>query len=107
MTGEIIVVESQNGEEKDIGRAVGPDNAGTGRRACRRGWTVARGMVTTLNTEVPITDKDYREQIRDEVSGEVVPRRMYIKNSDVEEHGYTREVTWLHLDPEGDGEARA
>ena len=42
-----------------------------------------------LKTEVPITDKDYREKIRDEVSGEVVPRRMYTKNSDVEEHGYT------------------
>ena len=33
-----------------------------------------------LNTEVPITDKDYREKIRDEVSGEVVPRRMYTKS---------------------------
>ena len=43
-TGEIIVVESQDGEEKDIGRAVGPDNAGTGRRRAledgrqRGGW---------------------------------------------------------------------
>ena len=35
---------------------------------------------------MPITDKDYREKICDEASGEV---RMYIKNSDVEEHGYT------------------
>ena len=34
-------------------------------------------------------DKDYREKIRDEAKGEVVPRRMYIKKSDVEEHGYT------------------
>ena len=31
-TGEIIVVENEDGEEKDIGRAVGPDNDGTGRR---------------------------------------------------------------------------
>ena len=37
-TGEIIVevqegrVENEDGEEKDIGRAVGPDNAGTCRR---------------------------------------------------------------------------
>ena len=42
-----------------------------------------------LKTEVPIMDKDYNWKIRDEASGEVVPRRMYIKNSDVEEHGYT------------------
>ena len=42
-----------------------------------------------LKTEVTIMDKDYREKIRDEAKGEVVPRRMYIKKSDVEEHGYT------------------
>ena len=34
-------------------------------------------------------DKDYREKIREEARNEVVPRRMYIKKSDVEEHGYT------------------
>ena len=34
-------------------------------------------------------DDDYREKIREEASGEVVPRRMYIKKSGVEEHGYT------------------
>ena len=42
-----------------------------------------------LNTDVTIMDKDYREKIRDEAKGVVVPRRMYIKKSDVEEHGYT------------------
>ena len=42
-----------------------------------------------LKTDVTIMDKDYREKIRDEPKGEVVPRRMYIKKSDVEEHGYT------------------
>ena len=31
-----------------------------------------------------IMDKGYREKIRDEAKGEVVPRRMYIKKSDVE-----------------------
>ena len=42
-----------------------------------------------LKTEVTIMGKDYREKIREEARNEVVPRRMYIKKSDVEEHGYT------------------
>ena len=42
-----------------------------------------------LKIEGTIMDKDYREKIGDEAKGEVVPRRMYIRKSDVEEHGYT------------------
>ena len=49
----------------------------------------SEGNGDDLKTEVAIMDKDNREKIRDEASGEVVPRRMYIKKSDVEEHGYT------------------
>ena len=42
-----------------------------------------------LMIEVTIMDKDHREKIRNEARNDVVPRRMYIKKSDVEEHGYT------------------
>ena len=42
-----------------------------------------------LKNEVTTMDRDYRERIRDEASDEVVPRRVYIKMSDVEELGYT------------------
>ena len=69
-------VENEDGEEKDHGRAVG-----------RSDGSEADG--DDLKTEVTIMDKDYREKIRDEASGEVVPRRMYIKKIDVEEHGHT------------------
>ena len=33
-------------------------------------------------------DKDYRERIREEAGRETVPRRMFIRKEDVEEHGY-------------------
>ena len=49
----------------------------------------SEGDGDVLKIEVTIMDKDYREKIRDEARNEVVPRRMYIKKSDVEEHGYT------------------
>ena len=42
-----------------------------------------------LKLEVTIMDKDYRERIREEAGRETVPRRMFIRKEDVEEHGYT------------------
>ena len=52
-------------------------------------WKTDNGDGEDLKTEVTIMDKDYKEKISEEASGEVVPRRMYIRKSDVEEHGYT------------------
>ena len=49
-----------------------------------------------------IMDKYCREKIRDEAKGEVVRRRMCIKESDVEEHGYTVSISILR-----DSEPRA
>ena len=42
-----------------------------------------------LKTEVTVMDEHYKERVREGATGEAVPRRMYIKKSDVEEHGYT------------------
>ena len=42
-----------------------------------------------LKLKVTVMDKDYRERVREEAAEEVVPRRMFIRKQDVEEHGYT------------------
>jgi hypothetical protein len=42
-----------------------------------------------LKLEVTVMDKDHREQMRGEAVEEAVPRRMFIRKQDVEEHGYT------------------
>ena len=51
-------------------------------------------------------DKDYRERMREEAAEEVVPRRMFIRKQDLEEHGYTFSPR-LCVDFERNGEAGA
>ena len=54
-------------------------------------WRVdgGEGDGEDLKTEVTVMDEHYKERVREGATGEAIPRRMYIKKSDVEEHGYT------------------
>jgi hypothetical protein len=52
-------------------------------------WKMDKADGEDLKLEVTIMDKDYRERIREEAGRETVPRRMFIRKEDVEEHGYT------------------
>jgi hypothetical protein len=52
-------------------------------------WQMGEKEGEDLKLEVTIMDKDYKEKMRGEAEGERVPRRMFIKKEDVEEHGYT------------------
>ena len=42
-----------------------------------------------LKLELTVMDKDYRERVCEEAAEEAVPRRMFTRKQDVEEHGYT------------------
>ena len=52
-------------------------------------WRMGEIDGEDLKLEVTVMDKDYREGMLGEVVEEAVPRRMFIRKQDVEEHGYT------------------
>jgi len=52
-------------------------------------WQMEEVDGEDLKLEVTVMDKDYRERVREEAAEETVPRRMFIRKQDVEEHGYT------------------
>ena len=52
-------------------------------------WQMEEVDEEHLMLKVTAMDKDYRERVREEAAEEAVPRRMFIRKQDVEEHGYT------------------
>ena len=52
-------------------------------------WQMEEVDGEDLKLEVTVMDKDYRERVRERAAEEAVPRRMFIRKQDVEEHGYT------------------
>ena len=58
-----------------------------------------------LKLEVTIMNKDCRERVRGEAEGEAVPRRMFIRKQDVDEHGYTVRCPGCVSILRGNGEA--
>ena len=51
-------------------------------------WQIGEVDGDDLKLEVTVMDKDYRERMREEAADEAVPRRMFIRVLDVDEHGY-------------------
>ena len=55
-------------------------------------WQMEEVDGEDLKLKVTVMDKDYRERVREEAAEEVLPKRMFIRKQDVEEHGYTISV---------------
>ena len=52
-------------------------------------WKMEEVDWEDLKLEVTVMDKDHRERVREGAAEEEVPRRMFIRKQDVDEHGYT------------------
>ena len=92
--GEMIV-----GNEKGIWRTRTTRRKPEGERWSRENmklvggvpWKMDKGRPgdgEDLGTEVRVMDKDYKERMR-QAEHEALPRHVYIKKEDLEEHGYT------------------
>ena len=52
-------------------------------------WQMEEVDGEDVKLEVTVMEKDYHERVSEEAAEEAVPRRMFIRKQDVEEHGYT------------------
>ena len=79
-------MEDENGETEDAGGKWARESL---EMVGRVPWQMGDVDGEDLKLEVTIMDKDYRERMREEATEEAVPRRMFIRKQDVEEHSYT------------------